>query len=91
VFEHYNGTIPEGSTIKILINHDDGIVSDCIANRDMKIEKNSLMLISGGLGSPVSIDWVEKVTSKIFIIHAWWQDCLVINNDTLYASYSDAS
>jgi len=91
VREHYNGTIPEGSTIKVMINNEDGIVNDCIVNRDIKIEKDSLMLISGGLGSPVNIDWVEKVTSKIFVLHATWQDCLVIKNDTLYGSYSDAS
>lgn len=87
---HYNGVIPEGSTITVLVNNDfeAGI---CTANNDMRVEPNSFMLLGGGsLGSPICVETVEKISDNEYIFHSWWQDCLVMRNDILFESYSHA-
>lgn len=91
--EHYDGIIPEGSIIKIVINDDEFIAKEVKTTSDIKIEKNSLMLFGGryGSNSPVCIDYVEKVTPKIFIFNTTWQDCLVAKDGVLFNSYSDAT
>jgi hypothetical protein len=91
--EHYNGIIPEGSIIKIIINDDKFATEEVKTTNDMKIEKNSLMLFGGkyGVNSPICIDYVEKVTPKKIILNTTWQDCLVAKNGVLFSNYSDAA
>lgn len=92
MIDHYNCIIPEGSMIKTVVNDDSNLIEDCIACNDMKIEKDSFMLLQtkGGLDCPVSISMVEKITSKVFVLHCYWQDCLVIKDNVLFRCYSDA-
>jgi hypothetical protein len=85
---HYSGIIPEGSTVKIKVN-DEFIDLTLEAVEDMTIERNSLMLLSGGPGTPTSVEMVEKISNCEFIIHSYWQDCLVVKNGRLYQSISD--
>lgn len=85
---HYSGIIPEGSTVKIKVSGD-FIDLTLEAVEDMTIERNSLMLLSGGLGTPISVEVVEKINNSEFIIHSYLQDCFVAKNDRLFQSISD--